>query len=160
MDPMLERIYGFIGGILWRAVLWTLILTAIAVSLLTAVLPLLPSVNTSLTAEIQSRTGFEAEILEIAGEMEGFRPRLTLVGVSITDGEEEQEVVFQAERLQVTLNPWRSLLQRQLIFSEVRASDVFIPARLDNTASGIFVPIDPSVFATEIKRLALNNMRV
>ena len=160
MDPMLERIYGFIGGILWRAVLWTLILTAIAVSLLTAVLPLLPSVNTSLTAEIQSRTGFEAEILEIAGEMEGFRPRLTLVGVSITDGEDEQEVVFQAERLQVTLNPWRSLLQRQLIFSEVRASDVFIPARLDNTASGILVPIDPSVFATEIERLALNNMRV
>ena len=72
-DPMFERIYGFVGGVLWRAVLWTLILTAVAVSLLTAVLPLLPSVNTSLAAEIQARTGFEAEILEIGGEMEGFR---------------------------------------------------------------------------------------
>ena len=159
-DPMFERIYGFVGGILWRAVLWTLILTAVAVSLLTAVLPLLPSVNASLAAEIQSRTGFEAEILEIGGEMEGFRPRLTLAGVSIADGEKGQEVIFQAGRLQVTLNPWRSLLQRQWILSEVRASDVFIPARLDNTTSGIVVPIDPSVFATEIERLALNNMRV
>ena len=159
-DPMFERIYGFVGGVLWRAVLWTLILTAVAVSLLTAVLPLLPSVNTSLAAEIQARTGFEAEILEIGGEMEGFRPRLTLAGVSIADSEKGQEVIFQAGRLQVTLNPWRSLLQRQWILSEVRASDVFIPARLDNTTSGIVVPIDPSVFATEIERLALNNMRV
>ena len=42
----------------------------------------------------------------------------------------------------------------------MRASDVAIPARLSNEATGIVVPIDPSVFATEIERLALENMRV
>ena len=42
----------------------------------------------------------------------------------------------------------------------MRASDVAIPARLTNEATGIVVPIDPSVFATEIERLALETMRV
>ena len=144
---------------IWRTSIALLVLVAVVVSLATALVPLLPAVNTSLVAEIESRTGFDAQVGGIAAEMEGFRPKLALEDLNIRN-KKTATSVFRAGRLQITINPWRSLLQRQLILAEMRASDVAIPARLTNEATGIVVPIDPSVFATEIERLALENMRV
>ena len=156
---MFELAYRALGSFLWRTSIGLIVLVAIVVSLATALVPLLSAVNTSLVAEIEARTGFDAQVAEITAEMEGFRPKLALEGVNIRN-KTTSASVFRAGRLQVTLNPWRSLLQRQLILAEMRASDVAIPARLTNEATGIVVPIDPSVFATEIERLALENMRV
>ena len=90
--------------------------------------------------------------------MEGFRPKLALEDLNIRN--RKTAPVYFLPGVSITLNPWRSLLQRQLILAEMRASDVAIPARLTNEATGIVVPIDPSVFATEIERLALETMRV
>ena len=156
---MFERAYRAIGSLIWRTSIALLVLVAIVVSLATALVPLLPAVNTSLVAEIESRTGFDAQVGGITAEMEGFRPKLALEDLNIRN-KKTATSVFRAGRLQITLNPWRSLLQRQLILAEMRASDVAIPARLTNEATGIVVPIDPSVFTTEIERLALENMRV
>lgn len=156
---MFESAYRALGSFLWRTSIALIVLVAVVVSLATALVPLLPAINTSLVAEIESRTGFDAQVAGITAEMEGFRPKLALEGVNIRNKKTEA-TVFSAGRLQVTLNPWRSLLQRQLILAEMRASDVAIPARLTNTANSIVVPIDPSVFATEIERLALEDMRV
>ena len=156
---MFERAYRALGSLIWRTSIALLVLVAVVVSLATALVPLLPAVNTSLVAEIESRTGFDAQVGGIAAEMEGFRPKLALEDLNIRN-KKTATSVFRAGRLQITLNPWRSLLQRQLILAEMRASDVAIPARLTNEATGIVVPIDPSVFATEIERLALENMRV
>ena len=156
---MFERAYRALGSLIWRTSITLLVLVAVVVSLATALVPLLPAVNTSLVAEIEARTGFDAQVGEITAEMEGFRPKLALEGLNIRNRKTASSV-FRAGRLQLTLNPWRSLLQRQLILAEMRASDVAIPARLTNEATGIVVPIDPSVFATEIERLALENMRV
>lgn len=156
---MFERAYRAVGSLIWRTSIALLVLVAIVVSLATALVPLLPAVNTSLVAEIESRTGFDAQVGGITAEMEGFRPKLALEDLNIRN-KKNASSVFRAGRLQITLNPWRSLLQRQLILAEMRASDVAIPARLTNEATGIVVPIDPSVFATEIERLALENMRV
>ena len=156
---MFERAYRALGSFLWRTSIGLIVLVAIVVSLATALVPLLPAVNTSLVAEIEARTGFDAQVAEITAEMEGFRPKLALEGVNIRN-KTTSASVFRAGRLQVTLNPWRSLLQRQLILAEMRASNVAIPARLTNAANSIVVPIDPSVFATEIERLALENMQV
>ncbi len=156
---MFERAYRAIGSLIWRTSIALLVLVAVVVSLATALVPLLPAVNTSLVAEIESRTGFDAQVGGITAEMEGFRPKLALEDLNIRN-KKTATSVFRAGRLQITLNPWRSLLQRQLILAEMRASDVAIPARLTNEATGIVVPIDPSVFATEIERLALENMRV
>ena len=156
---MFERTYRAIGSLIWRTSIALLVLVAIVVSLATALVPLLPAVNTSLVAEIESRTGFDAQVGGITAEMEGFRPKLALEDLNIRN-KKTATSVFRAGRLQITLNPWRSLLQRQLILAEMRASDVAIPARLTNEATGIVVPIDPSVFTTEIERLALENMRV
>ena len=135
------------------------VLLAIVVSLATALVPLLPAVNNSLVNEIEARTGFEAQVSGVTAEMEGFRPRLALDGLNIRN-KATSVSVFRAGRLQITLNPWRSLLQRQLILAEMWASDVAIPARLRNASNVIVVPIDPGVFATEIERVALENMRV
>jgi uncharacterized protein YhdP len=154
-----ERAYRALGSLIWRTSIALLVLVAVVVSLATALVPLLPAVNTSLVAEIESRTGFDAQVGGITAEMEGFRPKLALEDLNIRN-KKTATSVFRAGRLQITLNPWRSLLQRQLILAEMRASDVAIPARLTNEATGIVVPIDPSVFATEIERLALENMRV
>ena len=156
---MFERAYRALGSLIWRTSIALLVLVAVVVSLATALVPLLPAVNTSLVAEIESRTGFDAQVGGITAEMEGFRPKLALEDLNIRN-KKTATSVFRAGRLQITLNPWRSLLQRQLILAEMRASDVAIPARLTNEATGIVVPIDPSVFATEIERLALENMRV
>ena len=156
---MFERAYRALGSLIWRTSIALLVLVAVVVSLATALVPLLPAVNTSLVAEIESRTGFDAQVGGIAAEMEGFRPKLALEDLNIRN-KKTATSVFRAGRLQITINPWRSLLQRQLILAEMRASDVAIPARLTNEATGIVVPIDPSVFATEIERLALENMRV
>ena len=156
---MFERAYRAIGSLIWRTSIALLVLVAVVVSLATALVPLLPAVNTSLVAEIESRTGFDAQVGGITAEMEGFRPKLALEDLNIRN-KKTATSVFRAGRLQITLNPWRSLLQRQLILAEMRASDVAIPARLTNEATGIVVPIDPSVFTTEIERLALENMRV
>ena len=156
---MFERAYRALGSLIWRTTIALVVLVAVVVSLATALVPLLPAVNTSLAAEIESRTGFDAQVGGITAEMEGFRPKLALEGLNIRN-KKTAASVFRAGRLQITLNPWRSLLQRQLILAEMRASDVAIPARLTNEATGIVVPIDPSVFATEIERLALENMRV
>ena len=156
---MFERAYRALWSLIWRASIALLVLVAVVVSLATALVPLLPAVNTSLVAEIESRTGFDAQVGGITAEMEGFRPKLALEDLNIRN-KKTATSVFRAGRLQITLNPWRSLLQRQLILAEMRASDVAIPARLTNEATGIVVPIDPSVFATEIERLALENMRV
>ena len=156
---MFERAYRALGSLIWRTSIALLVLVAVVVSLATALVPLLPAVNTSLVAEIESRTGFDAQVGGITAEMDGFRPKLALEDLNIRN-KKTATSVFRAGRLQITLNPWRSLLQRQLILAEMRASDVAIPARLTNEATGIVVPIDPSVFATEIERLALENMRV
>ena len=156
---MFERAYRALGSLIWRTAIALLVLIAVVVSLATALVPLLPAVKTSLVAEIESRTGFDAQVVGITAEMEGFRPKLALEDLNIRNRKTATSV-FSAGRLQVTLNPWRSLLQRQLILAEMRASDVAIPARLTNEATGIVVPIDPSVFATEIERLALETMRV
>jgi len=156
---MFERAYRALGSVIWRTSIGLLVLMAVVVSLATALVPLLPAVKTSLVAEIESRTGFDAQVGGITAEMEGFRPKLALEDLNIRNRRTSTSV-FSAGRLQVTLNPWRSLLQRQLILAEMRASDVAIPARLTNEATGIVVPIDPSVFATEIERLALETMRV
>ena len=156
---MFERAYRALGSFIWRTAIALLVLIAVVVSLATALVPLLPAVKTSLVAEIESRTGFDAQVVGITAEMEGFRPKLALEDLNIRNRKTATSV-FSAGRLQITLNPWRSLLQRQLILAEMRASDVAIPARLTNEATGIVVPIDPSVFATEIERLALETTRV
>ncbi|MEC8633500.1 MAG: DUF3971 domain-containing protein, partial [Pseudomonadota bacterium] len=156
---MFERAYRAIGSLIWRTLIALVVLLAVVVSLATALVPLLPAVNSTLVAEIESRTGFDAQVDGITAEMEGFRPKLALEGLNIRK-KKTATSVFRAGRLQITLNPWRSLLQRQLILAEMRASNVAIPARLTNEATGIVVPIDPSVFATEIERLALENTRV
>lgn len=144
---------------MWRLFIGVVVLLAIVVSLTTALVPLLPAVNNSLVNEIEARTGFEAQVSGVTAEMEGFRPRLALDGLNIRN-KATSASVFRAGRLQITLNPWRSLLQRQLILAEMWASDVAIPARLSNASNVIVVPIDPGVFATEIERMALENMRV
>jgi uncharacterized protein YhdP len=156
---MFESVYRALGTFLWRLFIGVVVLLAIVVSLTTALVPLLPAVNNSLVNEIEARTGFEAQVLGVTAEMEGFRPRLALDGLNIRN-KATSASVFRAGRLQITLNPWRSLLQRQLILAEMWASDVAIPARLSNASNVIVVPIDPGVFATEIERMALENMRV
>ena len=156
---MFSKILRLLGSLVWRLVITMIVTVAIAVSLATVLVPLLPIVNTSLVHEIEARTGFDAEIRGLSAEMGGFRPKLTLVGLDIRN-ETTRTSVFRASHLEVTLNPWRSLLQRQLIFSEMIASDVAIPARLSNKADSIVVPIDPSVFATEIERVVLENTNV
>ena len=157
---MFERIYHFIGGFLWRTLLTLLVGLAIAVSATTVLLSMLPSVNDAVTQAIEARTGFRADIGSLEGEMSGFRPKLKVTDVVIYQGVSQYTPVFQADELQITVNPWRSLLQRQLILSEMKARDVDIPARLENSAGSIVIPIDPGVFASEIERLTLQNTKV
>jgi hypothetical protein len=80
--------------------------------------------------------------------MSGFRPKLKITDVVVYQGASQSLPAFQADELQITVNPWRSLLQRQLILSEWKARDVVIPARLENSAGSIVIPIDPGVFAS------------
>ena len=157
---MIERIYHFISGLLWRTLLTLLVGLAIAVSTTTVLLSMLPSVNDVLTQEVEARTGFRADIGSLEGEMSGFRPKLKITDVVVYEGVSQALPAFQAEELQITVNPWRSLLQRQLILSEWKARDVVIPARLENSAGSIVIPIDPGVFASEIERLTLQNTQV
>ena len=156
---------------------------AAAVSSTTVLLSMLPSVNDVLAETIEARTGFSARIGSLEGEMSGFRPRLTVADLSLTQASLQgnahavhgaaqaasqtgshntgsDALIFQASTLQITVNPWRSLLQRQLILSEVKARNVEIPARLENAAGSIVIPIDPGIFASEIERLTLQNTRV
>ena len=156
---MVASVYRALASFLWRSLIGVLVLSAIVVSLATALVPRLTAVNDSLVSEIEARTGFEAQVESITAEMQGFRPTLTLDGLNITNNATAASV-FRASRLQLTLNLWRSLLQRQFILAEMWASDVAVPARLSNASNGIVVPIDPGVFATEIERLALENMQV
>jgi uncharacterized protein YhdP len=157
---MIERIYHFISGLLWRTLLTLLVGLAIAVSTTTVLLSMLPSVNDALTQAIEARTGLRADIGSLEGEMSGFRPKLKITDVVVYQGASQSLPAFQADELQITVNPWRSLLQRQLILSEWKARDVVIPARLENSAGSIVIPIDPGVFATEIERLTLQNTKV
>ena len=169
---MFERAYQFAVAFLWRALLTLLVGLAIAVSTLTVMLSMLPSVNDALTEAIEVRTGFRADIGSLEGEMSGFRPRLKVTDLVIYEGvatdkpqarlvpQSQNTPLFQAGRLQITVNPWRSLLQRQVILSEMKARDVDIPARLENAAGSIVIPIDPGVFASEIERLTLKNTKV
>lgn len=165
---VLERIYRLTLGLLWRTLLAVLVGLAIAVSTTTALLSMLPSVNDALTEAIESRTGLSAQIGSLEGAMSGFRPRLKVTHLGLYQPSLENTsqhissgaLVFKAGQLQVTVNPWRSLLQRQLILSEMKAHDVEIPARLENAAGSIVIPIDPGVFASEIERLTLQNTRV
>ena len=173
---MLERAYRFTVGFLWRSLLVLLVGLAVAVSTTTVLLSMLPSVNEALTETIEARTGFSARIGSLEGEMSGFQPRLKVVDFALyqpslqSTTEEpfqpgsknalEEALVFQAGQLQITVNPWRSLLQRQLILSERKARNVEIPARLENAAGSIVIPIYPGIFASEIERLTLQNTRV
>ena len=169
---MLDRVYHFTVAFLWRALLTLLVGLAIVVSTLTVMLSMLPSVNDVLTEAIETRTGFRADIGALEGEMSGFRPRLKVTDLIIYEGgatdkppaglvqQSKNTPLFQAGRLQITVNPWRSLLQRQVILSEMTARDVDIPARLENAAGSIVIPIDPGVFASEIERLTLQNTKV
>ena len=82
---MFERAYRALGSFLWRTSIGLIVLVAIVVSLATALVPLLPAVNTSLVAEIEARTGFDAQVVEIRAEMEGFdrrsRFRVSIFGI-------------------------------------------------------------------------------
>jgi len=181
---MLDRIYRFTIGLIWRIVLTFLVGLAVAVSTTTMLLSMLPSVNDALTDAIEIRTGFSAQIGSLQGEMSGFRPRLRVTDLalyqqsleptpeviargslqtsfhSLVQNTSRDALIIRAAKLQITVNPWRSLLQRQLIFSEMKASDVEVPARLENAAGSIVIPIDPGVFASEVERLTLQNTRV
>ena len=173
---MIERAYRFTVGFLWRTLLVLLVGLAVAVSTTTVLLSMLPSVNDALTETIEARTGFSARIGSLEGEMSGFRPRLKVADLALYQPASESNetkasrtgslstlsntLIFQAGQLQITVNPWRSLLQRQLILSEMKARDVEIPARLENAAGSIVIPIDPGIFASEIERLTLQNTRV
>ena len=59
---MFERAYRALGSLIWRTAIALLVLIAVVVSLATALVPLLPAVKTSLVAEIESRTGFDAKV--------------------------------------------------------------------------------------------------
>ena len=80
---MFERAYRALGSFIWRTAIALLVLIAVVVSLATALVPLLPAVKTSLVAEIESRTGFDAQVVGITAEMEGFRPKLALEDLNI-----------------------------------------------------------------------------
>ena len=69
---MFERAYRAIGSLIWRTSIALVVLLAVVVSLATALVPLLPAVNSTLVAEIESRTGFDAQVDGITAEMEGF----------------------------------------------------------------------------------------
>ena len=173
---MFERAYRFTVGFLWRTLLVLLVGLAVAVSTTTVLLTMLPSVNEALTEAIEARTGFSARIGSLEGEMSGFQPRLKVTNFALyqaslqgADTEASQysskntspkATIFQAGHLQITVNPWRSLLQRQLILSEMKARDVEVPARLENAVGSIVIPVDPGIFASEIERLTLQNTRV
>ena len=172
---MLERAYRFTVGFLWRTLLVLLVGLAVAVSTTTVLLSMLPSVNEALTETIEARTGFSARIGSLEGEMSGFQPRLKVVDLALYQPSMQSTaediparlkkctqgaLIFQADQLQIAVNPWRSLLQRQLILSEMKARNVEIPARLENAAGSIVIPIDPGIFASEIERLTLQNTRV
>ena len=173
---MLERAYRFTVGFLWRTLLVLLVGIAVAVSTTTVLLSMLPSVNEALTETIEARTGFSARIGSLEGEMSGFQPRLKVVDLALyqpsmqstaeetsqpdSKSAQKEALIFQADQLQIAVNPWRSLLQRQLILSEMKARNVEIPARLENAAGSIVIPIDPGIFASEIERLTLQNTRV
>ena len=81
---MLERAYRLTVGFLWRTVLVLLVGLAAAVSSTTVLLSMLPSVNEVLAETIEARTGFGARIGSLQGEMSGFRPRLTVADLSLT----------------------------------------------------------------------------
>ena len=91
---MIERIYHFISGLLWRTLLTLLVGLAIAVSTTTVLLSMLPSVNDAVTQAIEARTGFRADIGSLEGEMSGFRPKLKVTDVVIY-----QDVSQNAARL-------------------------------------------------------------
>ncbi|REJ64304.1 MAG: hypothetical protein DWQ28_10045, partial [Proteobacteria bacterium] len=134
---MIERAYRFTVGFLWRTLLVLLVGLAVAVSTTTVLLSMLPSVNDALTETIEARTGFSARIGSLEGEMSGFRPRLKVADLALYQPASESNetkasrtgslstlsntLIFQAGQLQITVNPWRSLLQRQLILSEMKA---------------------------------------
>ena len=108
---MFERAYRALGSFLWRTSIGLIVLVAIVVSLATALVPLLPAVNTSLVAEIEARTGFDAQVVGITAEMEGFRPTLALQGVNLRNKTTSANI-FRAGRLQVTINPWPPLFRQ------------------------------------------------
>ena len=134
---MLERAYRLTVGFLWRTLLVLLVGLAVAVSTTTVLLSMLPSVNEALTETIEARTGFSARIGSLEGEMSGFQPRLKVVDLALyqpsmqstaeatsqSDSKSalKDALIFQADQLQIAVNPWRSLLQRQLILSEMKA---------------------------------------
>ena len=165
---MFERVYHFTTGLLWRTLLILLVGLAILVSTTTVLLSVLPSANQYLTEAVEERTGFRIDIGSLQGEMSGFRPKLKVSDLTISSGSfaegsgetAQSGSLFEADELQIIVNPWRSLLQRQLILAEMKARDVKIPARLENAAGSIVIPIDPGVFASEIERLTLKNTKV
>lgn len=157
---MLDRIYRSFIGVLWRSLFTLLLSLAIAVSATTVLLSLLPSASNRLSQIIEAQTGLVVDVGTLVGEMSGFRPQLKISDISIYADVADLTPIFEANELQITLNPWRSLLQRQLILSDVKARDVALPARLENAAGSIVIPIDPGVFASEIERLTLRNTNV
>ena len=71
---MFERAYRALGSLIWRTAIALLVLIAVVVSLATALVPLLPAVKTSLVAEIESRTGFDAQVGELLQKWRVFDP--------------------------------------------------------------------------------------
>ena len=158
---MLERLYQWLGALIWRTILSLLVVLAVVVSAAGVLTPMLPSANSAVAEFIEDRTGLQILIGSLDGEMRGFRPRVKLQDVQIIGQlSDDATAVFGASSVELTVNLWRSLIQWQLVVAELSASNIDMPAAVDGVDRSIVIPFDPNVFATEIERIELDAMRV
>jgi len=108
--------HGLSWGWLLTAIF--LVLLAITISVLRAFAPMGSQYRSEIEQQISAIVKRPVEIQDINFELQGFKPVVSIQGLTVLS-REEKKPVLSFEHMMIALNPWESLHKRKLVPSQV-----------------------------------------
>ena len=124
----IERMYQVLGRTLWRAMLVLVVCLAVYVAGARALLSALPMYQQNVADWLAQQTGLNYQIANIQGDVEKFQPSIQVTGLHIVlpSG---LPIAFESAAL--TVDPWASLLARQIRLDTLRLNGLALDLPVD-----------------------------
>ena len=124
----IERVYHVLGRTLWRSMLLLVVLLAVYVAGTRALLSALPVYQNNVNDWLTEKIGLNYSISSLRGDIEKFQPSIQVTGlhIALPNG---RPLVF--ESAEITVDPWASLLARQVRLDTLRLHGLAVDLPVD-----------------------------
>lgn len=126
---MENSFYHTLSNLLWRAIVGLIVLLAVYVSCGRLLVSVVGDYQTAILRELNARTPFHLEATRLSAQWSGFSPELVLAELQLhfPDGDADPLLLREGR---VTLDVWRSLVNRSLRVSHLRLQGLALDGEL------------------------------